>query len=114
LRQSVTKCVGMDVGVLQTLSRFATWLSFFGNYDNTTACQLAASLRDQHVLLLSGADAGSLKDSTAALQSCFANKANVESRTGLPLSGFSVPSATGEQGEAYDRVVIDFFDTYLR
>jgi pimeloyl-ACP methyl ester carboxylesterase len=114
LRQSVTKCVGVDVGLLQTLSRFATWLSFFGNYDNTTACQLAAALCDQHVLLLSGADAGSLKDSTAALQSCFANKANVEARTGLPLSGFSVPSATGEQGEAYDRVVIDFFDTYLR
>jgi len=25
-----------------------------------------------------------------------------------------MPSATGEQGEAYDRVVIDFFDRNLR
>jgi pimeloyl-ACP methyl ester carboxylesterase len=114
LRESVSKCVGVDVGALQSLSRLATWISFLGNYENTTACEFAASLRDQHVLLLSGADAGYLKDSTAALQSCFANKANIEARTGLPLSGFSSPSATGEQGEAYDRIVIDFFDTYLR
>lgn len=114
LRQSVSKCVGVDIGALQTLSRFATWISFFGNYDSTTACEFAASLLDQHVLLLSGADAGYLKDSTASLQSCFANKANLEARTDLPLSGFSSPSATGEQGEAYDRIVIDFFDTYLR
>ncbi|HSE33555.1 MAG TPA: alpha/beta hydrolase [Pyrinomonadaceae bacterium] len=114
LRESVTKCLGVDVGSVQTLSRFATWISFFGNYESTTACEFAASLRDQHVLLLSGTDAGYLKASTASLQSCFANKANVEARTDLPLSGFSSPSATGEQGEAYDRIVIDFFDTYLR
>ena len=114
LHQGVTNCVGVDVGALQSLSRLATWVSFFGHYDNTTACEFAAALRDPHVLLLSGADAGYLKDSTAALQSCFANKPNVEARTGLPLSGFSSPSATGEQGEAYDRIVIDFFDTYLR
>jgi hypothetical protein len=35
-------------------------------------------------------------------------------RTDLPLSGFSLPSATGEQGEAYDRVVIEFFARNLR
>jgi hypothetical protein len=38
----------------------------------------------------------------------FSRSNNVETRTDLPLSGFSMPSATGEQGEAYDRVVIDF------
>jgi pimeloyl-ACP methyl ester carboxylesterase len=114
LHQSVTNCLGVDVGFVQSLSRFATWVSFLGHYDNTTACEVATSLRDQHVLLLSGVDAGYLKDSTASLQSCFANKPNVEARTGLPLSGFSSTSATGEQGEAYDRIVIDFFDTYLR
>jgi hypothetical protein len=66
------------------------------------------------VLLLSGAEAGQLRNSTASLQSCFPNPANVEVRTDLPLSGFSLPSATGEQGEAYDRVVIEFFARNLR
>jgi hypothetical protein len=85
-----------------------------GRYDSTSGCDLAKSARDQRVLLLSGAEAGPLKDATAALQSCFANPANVEARIDLPLSGFSLPSATGEQGEAYDRVVIEFFDRNLR
>ena len=114
LQQSVTKCLGVDVSPLQSLARLATRISLLGGYDSTTACDIAKSLRDQHVLLLSGSDAGYLRDSTAALQSCFANQQNVQARTDLPLSGFSVPSATGEQGEAYDRIVIDFFDTYLR
>ena len=38
----------------------------------------------------------------------------VYARIDLPLSGFSLPSATGEQGEAYDRIVIEFFDRNLR
>lgn len=114
LRRGVTGCVGVDIPPLQSLSRLATRISFVGTYDNTTSCEIAASLRDQQVLLLSGADAAFLKESTAGLQSCFANKENVQARTDLPLSGISLPSATGEQGEAYDRIVIDFFDTYLR
>lgn len=114
LRRGVTNCVGVDIPPLHGLARLATRISFFGAYDITTSCEIAQALRDQHVLLLSGADATFLKESTAGLQSCFANKANVQARTDLPLSGFSLPSATGEQGEAYDRIVIDFFDTYLR
>ena len=114
LRTSVTNCVGVDIGPLQSLSRLAVKISFAGAYDDMSSCDVASSIRDQSVLLLSGADAGYLKDSTASLQSCFPNREKVESRTDLPLSGFSVPSATGEQGEAYDRIVIDFFDTHLR
>jgi hypothetical protein len=75
---------------------------------------VANGVGDARVLLLSGADAGPLKDSTASLQKCFPVPNNVETRTDLPLSGFSMPSATGEQGEAYDRIVIDFFDRNLR
>jgi hypothetical protein len=66
------------------------------------------------VLLLSGTDAGALRDATASLQKCFPNAVNVEVRTDLPLSGFGLPSVTGEQGEAYDRVVIEFFARNLR
>jgi hypothetical protein len=50
-----------------------------------------------------------LREATASLQKCFPNASNVEVRTDLPLSGFGLPSVTGEQGEAYDRVVIEFF-----
>jgi hypothetical protein len=85
-----------------------------GGYDSTPACDLARPVREARVMLLSGADAGHLKDETASLQSCFPVPTNVETRTDLPLSGFSLPSATGEQGEAYDRIVIDFFDRNLR
>jgi len=66
-------------------------------------------LGDKPVLLLSGNDAGNLREATASLQKCFLLRPNVELRTDLPLSGFSLPSATGEQSEAYDRIVIEFF-----
>jgi pimeloyl-ACP methyl ester carboxylesterase len=114
LQAAATKCTGLDIRPLQLLSRIATKISFAGTYDNASSCVIAGSIREQRVLLLSGTDAGYLRDSTNSLKPCFANQGNVEIRTDLPLSGFSLPSATGEQGEAYDRVVIDFFDTYLR
>ena len=114
LRAAVTECIGVDLAVVQALSQMSTKISFLGTYDNTSSCAIAGSLSDARVLLLSGSDAGYLRNSTMATKTCFANQANVEVRTNLPLSGFSVPSATGEQGEAYDRVVIDYLDKYLR
>ncbi len=114
LNTAVASCVGVDNGMVQYSSGLAMKLYLLGAYDTTSACDFAKSMRDQRVLLLSGAEAGSLRDATAALQSCFPTPANVETRTDLPLSGFSLPSATGEQGEAYDRVVIEFFARNLR
>lgn len=114
LKSSVSNCLGVDNGLVQSLSRTAMRVYLLGRYDSTAACDLARSVRYQRVLLLSGNEAGPLRDATAALQSCFPNPANVEARTDLPLSGFSLPSATGEQGEAYDRVVIEYFDRNLR
>jgi hypothetical protein len=114
LNSAVSNCLGVDNNLVQDLSRSAMRVYLMGSYDRTSACVLAASLRDQRVLLLSGVDAGYLRESTGSLQSCFPNQDNVETRTDLPLSGFSLPSATGEQGEAYDRIVIDFIDRNLR
>ena len=68
---------------------------------------------DQTVTL-AGEDDGYLRESTKSLIPCFSNPANLETRTDLPLSGFTLPSATGEQGESYDRPVIDFFVKNLR
>lgn len=114
LNSAVSHCVATDSGVVHSMSRLALKIYMLGGYDRTSGCDLAKSVRDPRVLLLSGAEAGKLRDSTATLQGCFPNPANVETRIDLPLSGFSLPSATGEQGEAYDRVVIEFFDRNLR
>lgn len=114
LSSAVSNCVGIDNGLVQSLSRTAMKVYLLGKYDGATACDLARTIRDQRVLLLSGTEAGPLREATASLQTCFPAPANVEARTDLPLSGFSLPSATGEQGEAYDRVVIEFFDRNLR
>jgi pimeloyl-ACP methyl ester carboxylesterase len=111
---AVATCTGLDSGLVQYFSYTAMKIYLLGAFDDTPACDLARTVREPRVLLLSGDDAGPLKNNTASLQSCFPVAGNVETRTDLPLSGFSLPSATGEQGEAYDRVVIDFFDRNLR
>ncbi len=41
-------------------------------------------------------------------------KRPVEIKTDLPLTAFNLPSATGEDGEGYDRQVIEFLDKNLR
>lgn len=95
-------------------ARFATRLYFFRQYDNQDSCKLAGELGKRRVLLLAGEDDGSLRESTKSLVSCFPNPANLETRTDLPITGFTLPSATGVQGEGYDRPVIDFFVKALR
>jgi pimeloyl-ACP methyl ester carboxylesterase len=114
LSTAVSECVGLDNGLIQSFSRFGMKFYLLGAYDNTDACDFARSIRDPRVLLLSGSGAGSLREATASLQSCFQVPTNVETRVDLPLSGFNLPSATGEQGEAYDRIVIEYFDRNLR
>lgn len=114
LRTTVSSCVGVDNGFIHSLARTAMKTYLLGGYDSTSACDLASSIRNQRVLLLTGADAGPLRDATTSLQRCFPVQTNIETRADLPLSGFSLPSATGEQGEAYDRVVIEYFARNLR
>lgn len=114
LNTAVSNCVGVDNSFVHSLSRTAMKTYLLGGFDSTPSCEIARTIREVKIMLLSGADAGHLKDETASVQNCFPVPANVETRTDLPLSGFSLPSATGEQGEAYDRIVIDFFDRNLR
>jgi pimeloyl-ACP methyl ester carboxylesterase len=114
LHAAVKENTGVDNPVIQFLARGAARVYFVGKYDNTKSCSVAASLTSQRVLLLSGAVSGYLRDSTVALARCFPNQANIEVKADLPLTGFDLPSATGEQGEGYDRRVIDFFDKNLR
>ncbi|HYY55760.1 MAG TPA: alpha/beta fold hydrolase [Pyrinomonadaceae bacterium] len=106
--------LGLENGLLRALARTGVRLYFLGRYDNAAACAEAATLDNRQVLLLAGADASPLRDSTIALVQCFSKQAQVEAKTDLPLSGINQRSATGEQSETYDRRVIDFFDRALR
>lgn len=114
LHMAFRERTGLDNSFLKWLVRGGTHLYFFGNYDNRPACESAAMMSDRQALLLAGDDASSLRDSTIALARCFPPGSNVEIKTDLPRTGFNLPFATGEQSEAYDRRVIDFFDKALR
>ncbi|HVF56704.1 MAG TPA: alpha/beta hydrolase [Pyrinomonadaceae bacterium] len=113
LRAAVRGNTGFDNDLLQLLARGAARLYFFGGYRSTSGCLTAESMKDQHVLLLAGEGSGPLRASTETLSKCFPNPANVESQTGLPLTGFTLAAASPEQGETYDRRVIEFFQRTL-
>ncbi len=114
VRNAVAKRVGVSNELIDLLADVGLRLYFMGGYKNQPACAAAAQTGERRVLLLSGADANRLRDSTQALAACFQDKSKVELQSDLPLSGYNLASATGEQGEAYDRRVIDFFDKALR
>ncbi|HEV2761812.1 MAG TPA: hypothetical protein VGV38_02365, partial [Pyrinomonadaceae bacterium] len=105
---------GLDNPLVSFLARAGTRVYFLGGYNNASACAAARALGERHVLLLAGADAPHLRDSTEALSRCFEPATNVEVQTGLALTGFTLGTAPGEQGELYDRRAIDFFDRTLR
>jgi uncharacterized protein len=113
LKSAVKEDLRVNNEAVQSLVRLATRIYFLGHYQNASTCDLAAKLKDQRVLLLSGQDAGQFRESTIRVRECF-KLSNVEVKTDLPLTGYNLPSATGEQGEGYDRRVIDFFDKNLR
>ncbi len=108
LRHATRDRIGFDNGLLNLFMRGTARVYFLGRYENDSACRLAAQLPGRRVLLLSGQDAGELRDSTRALGGCFASSP-ARLQADLPVTGFTASSATGEQGETYDRLVIEFF-----
>jgi pimeloyl-ACP methyl ester carboxylesterase len=103
---------GMKNGVLQKLAGWGLKIYSFGKYQNTPSCDLARSLRDKRVLLLTGTEGDPWRTSTLELAKCF--NGSIDVKKDLPITGVSLPSQTGEQEEAYDRPVIEFFDKALR
>ena len=114
LNAAVRERTGLNNSLLKWLARNGTRIYFISGYDNTRSCEAAAKMGDRRVLLLAGNGPEELRASTLAVAQCFPNPAGLEVRGDLPLTGYNLPSATGEQGEAYDRRVIDFFDRALR
>lgn len=114
LASAVGTRTGLDNSLLRSLARLGTRLYFSGHYKNDSACTLAESLGDRRVLLLSGDDAGPLRQTTETLERCFPARSSVEAQTDLPSTGYTLASASPEEDEAYDRRVIEFFDRSLR
>ena len=114
LDSAAAKSLGTNNVLLRRLARVGVRIYFLGKFRNDASCELAGALQKKRVLLLSGEDAGSLRESTMQLQKCFTSAAALEAKTDLGLTGLNLPSATGEIGEGYDRVVIEFLDKALR
>jgi pimeloyl-ACP methyl ester carboxylesterase len=114
LRAAVARTAGFDNIALQLLARAGTRLYFAGEYRNEAACTAAEALGDRQVLLISGPDAGELRHSTETLVNCFPAQTRPTVLTQLPLTGMTLASASPEQGESYDRRIIEFFDRTLR
>lgn len=86
---------------------------FNGCYRRDAACDVAKAVADRQVLLLAGADAPHLQDSTIKLNKCFPNSTQVETKTDLNPSGYGLNNASLEQSAAYDQRVIEFFKQAL-
>jgi pimeloyl-ACP methyl ester carboxylesterase len=104
---------GMNNRVFQRLAHFGMRIYSFGKFPGKTSCDLAHTLGgDVHVLLLAGVQGEPGRQSTLDLARCL--KSPPEVKKDLTLTGANLPSSTGEQEEAYDRPVIEFFDKALR
>ncbi|MGH9941286.1 MAG: alpha/beta hydrolase family protein [Pyrinomonadaceae bacterium] len=113
MRNVLRERFGVTSGLLQKLARWGTNVYFLGSYESAPACAAAARLGGHQTLLLTGADAGALRDSTIALSQCFPDDAQVELQSEIGIIGADLASAPGAQAEAYERRVIDFFERSL-
>jgi pimeloyl-ACP methyl ester carboxylesterase len=112
VRAAISGNTGMNNALLQRLARWGIKIYSLGKYQSTPSCEIARTLHEMHVLLLTGSEGDPWRKSTLELGKCF--KGTVEVKKDLSLTGISLPSSTGEQEEAYDRPVIEFFDKVLR
>lgn len=114
LNNAVHDRTGMENRFVQWLARTGMSIYFMGGYKNAPSCAAASALSDRQVLLLASTDTPQLQNSTVALQRCFPQGSSVELQSELPVAGYNLRLATGEQAEVYDRRVIDFLDRALR
>jgi pimeloyl-ACP methyl ester carboxylesterase len=111
VRAATTARTGMSNSVFQRLAHLGMRVYDFGKFPTKTSCELAQTLRDVHVLLLTGVQ-DQWQQSTLDLAQCL--KTPPEVKRDLMVTGANLPSSTGEQEEKYDRPVIEFFGKSLR
>jgi len=112
INSATSNRVGMNNAVLKQLARWGVKIYSMGKFQATSSCDLARSLREPRVLLLTGGEGDAWRVSTIDLAKCFSG--NVETKKDMPVTGSNLPNSTGQQEEAYDRPVIEFLDKALR
>jgi len=112
IRQATDARSGMKSSIFYRMASIGVRLYGLGKYQSTPSCDLARSLRDVRVMLLSGGEGDPWQRSSVEVAPCFNPPAEV--KRDLSLTGANLPAATGEQEESYDRPVIEFFDKALR
>jgi pimeloyl-ACP methyl ester carboxylesterase len=96
--------------VTSKFAQYGTRPYFYeGCFKRETSCESAKQIAGRKVLLLGGVDAPEFQESTSKLSKCFPAGTDVESRTDLSPSGFSIINASLDLSEAYDQRVIEFF-----
>ena len=113
VRAETSQRAAMSNALLQRLGCWGMRVYAWGKYHSTPSCELARALRRVDVLLLTGTSNDAWRVSTLDLANCFST-GSVEVKKDLPLTGINLSSATGEQEEAYDRPVIEFFKNALK
>ena len=112
IRQATDSWSGMKSAVFHRMASIGVRIYGLGKYQSTSSCELARSLHEVRVMLLSGNESDPWERSTVEVASCFTPPA--ELKRDLSLTGANLPNATGQQEESYDRPVIEFFDKALR
>src|SRR5882724_2192903 len=112
VRAATSGHAGMNSAILQTLARWGLKAYSFGKYKSTSSCELIRSLPSVKILLLAGGEGDMWRTSTLELANC--GNTSVQVKKDLPITGVSLPNASGEAEESYDRPVIEFFDKALR
>lgn len=114
LTTAVDKRFPFASSVTSKIAGAGTYLYFYnGCFQRDAACDLAKSVSNRQVLLLAGADAPTLQDSTSKLSRCFPAETKVETKTDFNPSGYNLINASLEQTAAYDQRVIEFFKQAL-
>ena len=103
---------GMKSAIFHRLALLGVRVYGLGKYQSTPSCDLARSLREVRVMLLSGNESDPWQRSTVEVAPCFNPPAEI--KRDLSLTGANLQAATAEQEESYDRPVIEFFDKALR
>jgi pimeloyl-ACP methyl ester carboxylesterase len=115
LTTAVDKRFPFASSVTSKIAGAGTYLYFYnGCYQRDAACDLAKSVSNRNVLLLAGADAPVLQDSTSKLSRCFPSESKIETKTDFNPSGYNLINASLEQTAAYDQRVIEFFKQALQ
>lgn len=114
LASAIEKRFPFASSITSKIANLATPIYFYnGCYRRDQACDSAKSVGNRQVLLLAGADAPELQDSTQKLNRCFPNDTKVETKIDLNPSGYNLMTASLEQATAYDQRVIEFFKNAL-